>query len=208
MKVTMKIHPGDGGGGVAISDRTHRYIACIGADWGSDAADAVGQIATKIHSKAGDPLFLQRTLGHYRPYEIRYIFFLNWSQMVPKIVTDRWECINFHSSRLPFGRGGGPIENLIKLGYTETVITAHRMVEEVDAGPIYCRSDQFGMGRDGEVSLAGTKPEILARFVEPVATMMKWIIENEPPTRPQDGEPMYFKRLPKDEYEALWEERG
>jgi len=126
----------------------------------------------------------------------RYVFYLNWSKIVPAAITEAYECVNFHCTPLPFGRGGHPIENLILRGHTETVITAHRMTEQVDAGPIYCVSDP--------VSLAGSKAEILARFVEPVAEMIRDIVDNEPEPREQEGEVVEFKRLPIHECERIW----
>lgn len=129
----------------------------------------------------------------------RYAFFLNWSQRVGKEWTDNYECVNFHCTALPYGRGGHPIENLILNGHTSTVITAHRMTEEIDAGPIYATC--------GPVSLDGTKDEILARFVNPVADLIEWIAEAKPTPIPQTGEPTYFKRLNPDEYERFWKER-
>jgi len=101
---------------------------------------------------------------------------------------------------LPYGRGGHPIENLILRGHTETVITAHRMTEEFDAGPIY--------GTRGPVSLAGTKDEIVARFVDPVAALMRWIVAEEPTPVPQVGEVVHFRRLPVAMYRDFWAGRG
>jgi methionyl-tRNA formyltransferase len=128
------------------------------------------------------------------------VFYLNWSQIVPDVFIDNYTCINFHCTRLPYGRGGHPIENLILAGHTETVISAHLMTSELDAGPIYCVSDP--------ISLSGTKDDITARFVEPVAKMMRWIIETNPEPKPQVGEPVYFKRLPPDVYEEFWAKRA
>jgi methionyl-tRNA formyltransferase len=130
----------------------------------------------------------------------RYVFFLNWSSYVSPNILRAAECVNFHCTVLPYGRGGGPIENLILRGHTETVITAHRMVEELDAGPIYAQS--------GPVSLAGTKAEILDRFVEPVVSMIRQIVTEEPEPYPQVGEVVRFSRLPKAEMEALWAARS
>ncbi len=130
----------------------------------------------------------------------RYLFFLNWSEKVHGSYLHNFECINFHCARLPYGRGGGPIENLILRGHTETVITAHRMTSELDAGPIYCVSEPIG--------LAGTKDDITARFVEPVAKMMRYIMEHNPEPRPQVGEPTYFKRLSPEAYQQFWASRG
>jgi methionyl-tRNA formyltransferase len=120
--------------------------------------------------------------------------------MVGPEVTNNFTAINMHCTALPYGRGGGPIENLILRGHTETIITAHRMVEHLDAGPIYAQSVP--------VSLAGTKVEILDRFVEPVVDLIRYIVDNEPEPVPQAGEVVTFKRLPKAEMEALWSARS
>lgn len=130
----------------------------------------------------------------------RYVFFLNWSERVSDALLSRYECVNFHCTPLPYGRGGHPIENMILQGHTETVITAHRMTSELDAGPIY--------GRYGPVSLAGTKAAIQERFVAPVALLMRGIVEMEPEPSPQEGTPTCFKRLSPVAYEAFWASRG
>src|SRR5262245_59136556 len=96
-------------------------------------------------------------------HDTRYLFFLNYSNHVPSYILNQFECVNFHCSSLPYGRGGHPIENLILRGHTETVITAHRMTEELDAGPIY--------GVSAPISLAGTKKQIQDRFIRPVAIL-------------------------------------
>lgn len=131
---------------------------------------------------------------------VRWIFFLHWNEIVPSILTNYFSCVNFHCTDLPYGRGGNPIENLILHGHASTVITAHRMTHEIDAGPIY--------GQSAAISLAGTKAEILQRFVEPCASLMRWIVETEPTPHPQVGEPTYFKRLSPQAYQAFWRARG
>ncbi len=181
------------------------YIAAVGAPWAWTVAQqfdefwtiaSSGDIEASVRSmRAGSP-------RHKLEGEVRYIFFLNWSQIVPKEVTDAYECVNFHCTALPYGRGGHPIENLILRGHEETVITAHRMTEVIDGGPVYTVS--------GPVSLAGTKAEILGRFVGPVAGMIRMIIDREPEPIPQywrDTDPV-FKRLPQDELDAVWAKAG
>jgi methionyl-tRNA formyltransferase len=130
----------------------------------------------------------------------RYVFFLRWSDRVPTEILESVECVNFHCTPLPYGRGGHPIENLILRGHTETVITAHRMTAEFDAGPVY--------GTRGPVSLAGTKDEILARFVAPCADLMRWIVSTEPTPAPQVGEVVRFQRLTPAAYARVWAERA
>jgi len=135
---------------------------------------------------------------------LRYVFFLNWSDIVRPDVLAMSECVNFHSfgpqtQPMVWHRGGGPLENLILRGYTETMIGAHRMVSEVDAGPIYAMR--------GPVSLAGTKAEILDRFIVPCVSLIREIVETEPEPYPQVGKVVRFSRLPNAEYEQLWEGR-
>jgi methionyl-tRNA formyltransferase len=73
------------------------------------------------------------------------------------------------------------------------------MIEEIDAGPIY--------GQRGPISLAGTKEDILNRFIEPCQSLVQWIVETNPTPKPQVGEVVRFSRLPEAQYNALWRTR-
>lgn len=42
-----------------------------------------------------------------------YIFLPHWSYIIPREITDNWECVVFHMTDLPYGRGGSPLQNLI-----------------------------------------------------------------------------------------------
>ena len=66
----------------------------------------------------------------------RYVFFLHWSWKVPTDIVENYECVCFHMTDVPFGRGGTPLQNLILLGHRRTKLTAFRMVEALDAGPV------------------------------------------------------------------------
>ena len=116
---------------------------------------------------------------------IRYIFFPHWSWRVPDEILDRFECVCFHMTDVPFGRGGSPLQNLIARGHKETMLTALRMVSEMDAGPLYMKRP---------LALAGSAQEIYERASALAFTMMAEIAEHEPQPIPQVGEPTYFKR--------------
>lgn len=175
----------------------NHYLIATQQSWG---VKAFGLIAEHDEDKQWtlvcDLTSLRNALQIYQP---RFAFFVNWSDFVTPDILALSEPVNFHCTPLPFGRGGGPIENLLLRGFTETVITAHRMVEALDAGPIY--------GQRGPISLAGTKGQILDRFVEPCVDLIRWIIETEPEPYPQVGEVVTFKRLPRAEFEKFWRER-
>jgi methionyl-tRNA formyltransferase len=101
----------------------------------------------------------------------RYIFFPFWSHKVPKEITDKYECVCFHMTDVPYGRGGSPLQNLILRGHTETVISALRMTDEMDAGPVYMKRP---------LSLEGSAQEIYERAAGIISGMMREIAETEP----------------------------
>jgi methionyl-tRNA formyltransferase len=126
--------------------------------------------------------FTPERLAEIQP---RYIFFPDWSWKVPHEITSRYECVCFHETDVPFGRGGSPFQNLIARGYSETVITALRMVDQLDAGPVYLKRP---------LSLLGLAEEIYLRTAESVFAIMRQIAVDEPTPVEQTGEPTVFKR--------------
>ena len=44
----------------------------------------------------------------------RYVFIPHWSYIIPAEIFEKFECIVFHMTYLPFGRGGSPLQNLIE----------------------------------------------------------------------------------------------
>lgn len=115
----------------------------------------------------------------------RYIFFPHWSEKVSNDIIKAYECVGFHETDLPFGRGGSPIQNMIARGYRETVITAFRMTDGLDDGPIYLKR---------KLCLEGLAEEIYIRASKIIAEMIKFIIKNEPQPVPQSGDVVVFKR--------------
>ena len=68
------------------------------------------------------------------------IFIPHWSYIIPPEIHEKYECIVFHMTDLPFGRGGSPLQNLILLGKKKTVISAIQCSQKIDAGSIYLKS--------------------------------------------------------------------
>ena len=114
------------------------------------------------------------------------IMFPHWSHMVPDSITKKYTCICFHSAPLPYGRGGSPIQNMIKRGFKETEVCSLKMEKELDSGPIYLRS---------KVRLSGNLDNILIRIYEAIASQIKIIKEKKIIPKPQDGDVIKFKRL-------------
>jgi len=122
----------------------------------------------------------------------RYIFFLHWSWRVPDEITDRFECVCFHMTDVPFGRGGSPLQNLIVRGLRETKLTALRMSREFDAGPVYMKEP---------LSLEGGAEEIYLRATRLSAKMIQRMIQHEPKPAPQRGRVVTFQRRKPEESE-------
>lgn len=113
------------------------------------------------------------------------IFFLHWSWLVPAEIVDDFECICFHMTDLPYGRGGSPLQNLIVRGHKATKLTALRMVAELDAGPVYLKAD---------LDLSGSAEEIFIRASRLAARMIGTIIAERPEPKEQLGEVVCFTR--------------
>ncbi|HSS98215.1 MAG TPA: hypothetical protein VLK33_14340 [Terriglobales bacterium] len=122
----------------------------------------------------------------------RYIFFLHWSWKVPDEIIDGFECVCFHMTDVPYGRGGSPLQNLIVRSHKETQITALRMTSEFDAGPVYLKVT---------TSLNGNAEAIYLRAGDVTATMIEKIISEEIKPVPQQGEVVNFKRRKPEESE-------
>lgn len=100
-------------------------------------------------------------------------------------IFERYECIVFHMTDLPYGRGGSPLQNLIVRGLTATKLSALRVEVGLDTGPVYLKMD---------LSLSGTAEEIFVRVNKLVGKMIVEIIQNNLQPVPQEGDPVVFKR--------------
>lgn len=115
----------------------------------------------------------------------RYVFFPHWSWIVPEDVHRSFECVCFHMTDVPYGRGGSPLQNLIARGHRDTVLTALRMTGELDAGPVYAKEP---------LSLAGSAAKIFERASHLTWDMIRALVSAEPTPTPQSGDPTAFAR--------------
>lgn len=116
----------------------------------------------------------------------RFVFFLHWSKKVPIDFLRTNECVCFHMTDVPYGRGGSPLQNLIARGHKETKLTALKMTSEFDAGPVYLKTS---------LSLEhGTAEEIFIRASKLSCELALAIARDEPVPVEQSGVPVNFKR--------------
>lgn len=126
------------------------------------------------------------TFNRLKNLNPRFVFFPHWSWIIPRKIFENFECVVFHMTDLPFGRGGSPLQNLIERGIYETKISALKVVKDLDAGPIYFKRD---------LTLEGSATEIFCRASDIIFhEMIPEIIKNEPKLTPQKGKTTIFKR--------------
>ena len=115
----------------------------------------------------------------------RYIFFPHWSSIVSEEILSETECVCFHMTDVPYGRGGSPLQNLIERGHKETVLTALRMEKTLDSGPVYMKL---------QLPLQGTADQIFAKAAELTMKMIGDIVREEPVPDAQSGPITQFHR--------------
>ncbi len=134
-----------------------------------------------------------------REFNPDFIFFPHWSYVIPAEIYESYTCIVFHMTDLPYGRGGSPLQNLIVRGFRKTKVSALRVREGLDTGPVYLKKEAGLEGSAEEIFRRISKlvfeemiPEILERDIEPVEQM---------------GEPVVFKRRRLEESELCASQR-
>ena len=116
-----------------------------------------------------------------------WIFFPHWSWIIPPELYEKYTCVVFHITDLPFGRGGSPLQNLIQRKIYHTKISAIQVEEGIDTGKIYLKKDFYiGIGSAEEIFIAAS--QII--FFD----MIPYILENKPIPQTQEGEVIVFKR--------------
>lgn len=118
------------------------------------------------------------------------IFIPHWSYLIPPEIFEGFECILFHMTDLPFGRGGSPLQNLIKRGFTETIISAMRVENGIDTGKIYLKR---------KLLLHGSALEIFIRAANIIKGMIIEINSSDIEPVAQEGQPVVFKRRTPDQ---------
>lgn len=158
------------------------YVVASSKPWHRDSFELASKKFPGQWYYVESPEELAGVLVKTRP---KYIFFLHWNWRVPEHVWTDQNCVCFHMTDVPYGRGGSPLQNLILAGHRNTKLSALRMVEEMDAGPVYTKR---------ELSLKGTAAEIFKRAGELSYEIIDWMVKNEPEPTPQTGEPTIFRR--------------
>lgn len=153
------------------------------------------RLVEALRARHGYDVLHLRALDELTPEALRafgpsHVFFPHWSWKIPAAVHEAFECVIFHMTDVPFGRGGSPLQNLIVRGIENTRLTALRCTEAMDAGPVYLKLPLSTLGSAEEVMLRA------AALMEPM--ILRIVREGMQPV-PQEGQPVLFhRRRPQD----------
>lgn len=125
------------------------------------------------------------TADYLKQLSPRYIFFPHWSMIIPQEIFANFECVIFHMTDVPFGRGGSPLQNLIIRGINKTKISAIRCEQGIDAGPVYCKRS---------LPLHGSAEDIFIRAKAIIEQMIIYMIKESPLPLEQVGQGTFFLR--------------
>lgn len=116
-----------------------------------------------------------------------YLFFPHWSWLIPEKIYANFQCVVFHMTDLPFGRGGSPLQNLLIRGIYQTKISAIKVEKGLDTGDVYLKTP-FSIQE-------GSAQEIFTRISDTIfETMIPQFLKNSLTPTPQKGEVVQFKR--------------
>lgn len=160
-----------------------RYVIASERPWYSDMANALRERTGHEFSFIDNRSKL--TISYLAALNPRYVFFPHWSQKIPEEIYERFECVIFHMTDLPYGRGGSPLQNLIVRGINDTKISAIRCARELDAGPVYLKRD---------FRLDGSAEEIFQRAAKAIEGMIEYLVLHELTPAEQSGDVVVFKR--------------
>jgi methionyl-tRNA formyltransferase len=107
--------------------------------------------------------------------------------LIPESLLAKGLWLNVHPSLLPRWRGAAPVERALLTGDSETGVTIHETVKELDAGPIAAQR-AFALTADDD---AGT---VYARSAELAAELLDEVLPS-PSFTPQEGEPTYAAKI-------------
>ena len=115
----------------------------------------------------------------------KIIFFPHWNWKIEDSILNRYLCIGFHSTPLPYGRGGSPVQNMIVRGHKVSTVCAIKLENKIDSGPIYLKKN---------FKLDGRAEIIFEKIYKIIFYMIAVLIKKIPKPKKQLGKIYYFNR--------------
>jgi methionyl-tRNA formyltransferase len=159
-----------------------KYVFCAHRKWALELYQELSKKHKEI-KLLKDPKKL--SFKQMKKINPEFIFFPDWSWIVPKDIVSNFKCVCIHESDLPKFRGGSPIQNQIIRDKTKTKSTAFLMNQKIDQGDILLKKD---------LSLEGSLNEIFDRIKKNDFEIINNIIAKKYKPKKQKGKPTLYKR--------------
>ena len=158
------------------------YVFCAYRKWSLELFEIINKKHKGFHLIKSPKQLTYKKIQKINP---KFIFFPDWSWIVPKEIFQNFTCICFHEADLPKFRGGSPIQNQILRGIQKTKTTAFLMNEKLDGGDIIMKKD---------LSLKGNLSEIFERMKKNDLAILEKIISGNFNSYKQKGKSSSYKR--------------
>lgn len=103
---------------------------------------------------------LETFLENFNSEEELCLIFVGWSEIIKSSIINKYTCICLHPSDLPLFRGGTPIQNQKINGIKESKLTAFKMINGIDNGPIIYKTELSLQGHMHDIFLSLEKASI------------------------------------------------
>ena len=102
-----------------------------------------------------------------------------YGRLIPESALERGLWLNVHPSLLPRWRGAAPVERALMAGDTETGVTIHETIKELDAGPIAAQ-EAFLIGADDDAGVVYARSaEVAVRLLDVVLAHPEFTLQPE-----------------------------
>ena len=135
--------------------------------WSNNLFESLANDTSVSWTRISDSLSLEKVAD----IDPSWIFFFHWSDIVSKAMCEHFRCVTIHTSNLPDGRGGSPIQNQIIKGTRSSRVNALQMTRKVDSGPIYCSLP---------ITLQGSLADIWQAIAEQAKRLIQKCINENP----------------------------
>lgn len=165
----------------------------------AELARARGIPVAKPRRIRGNAAFLAE-LGNARPDAIVVVAY--GKLLPPEILgLPPKGCVNLHASLLPRHRGATPVSAAILAGDSETGVATMKIVEELDAGPVYLVRKAAIGDREDAASLSERLAVIGADLL---VETLRGIDSGTLSPQPQAGEPTFSRPLDREDGRVDW----
>jgi len=126
-----------------------------------------------------------------------------YGMLLPNALLDlpRLSFVNVHASLLPRYRGASPVQAAILAGDSETGVVTMKIVEELDAGPVYLeRRVPIGQTEDA----GSLSSRLAAAGAEVLIETLRGLEAGTLRARPQTGEPSFCRPIRREQGEVDW----